>query len=78
LWMMGGGCVSYVLSMFGCAATAMGRFREQPFILAISTATLFVACEILLPRYGLVGAAWAMLICASVGLAGYVYLVCLK
>ena len=75
LWMMAGGCVSYVLSMFGCAATAMGRFRAQPVILAVSTAILFVACDILLPRYGLIGAAWAMLICTSVGLAGFVCLV---
>jgi len=75
VWIMTSAAVSYVFSMLGFAATAMGRLRQQPLILGIATAALFAACEILVPRQGLVGAAWAMLIGTLTCLAGYACLV---
>jgi O-antigen/teichoic acid export membrane protein len=51
--------VQFVSSLFGEAMTATRRFRSQvPAIVAVVVVTA-IACYGFIPRYGLLGAAWA-------------------
>jgi hypothetical protein len=61
-----------VLSTVGVAATAKGRFREQPWILAVSVGVLFLACLGLARAFGLHGVAWAMILGSSTSLLLYI------
>jgi O-antigen/teichoic acid export membrane protein len=78
IWTMVGAALSYVSSGFGFGATALGRFAGQPWILAAATAMLFVTAMILVPGYGLVGAAIAIVISTLTCVCGYMALVFCK
>jgi O-antigen/teichoic acid export membrane protein len=71
--LMSAGAVSYVAAFLGYGMTAARQFRVQPLIGSMSLAVTAGACAILVPRYGLVGAAWAMGLgaAAQVILAGW-------
>jgi len=60
LIMIAGG-VSYVGSLLGAPATAMRAFRAQLGIHAFNTLVLLALGWILIPRHGMMGAAWTML-----------------
>lgn len=55
---MVGAAVSYVASCIGFGITATRTFRIQPFLFAAVTAASALSCAVLVPRYGLAGAAW--------------------
>jgi len=57
--MMAGG-LYYGVTMFGPAATAVGAFREQLVIQGMHSAVLLLLGLLLIPRYGMLGAAWSM------------------
>jgi O-antigen/teichoic acid export membrane protein len=75
VWTMVSAGISFIASMLGYAATAMGRFREQPVVLAVVTGALLAACAVLVPRHGLLGAAWAMSASSCLCLALFTHLV---
>jgi O-antigen/teichoic acid export membrane protein len=71
-WMMVAAAVSYVASFFGYAITAARRFLIQaPLFIGVAVIT-GIASIVLVPRYGALGAALAMLISSIAQLAGSV------
>jgi O-antigen/teichoic acid export membrane protein len=70
LWLLGVGAVGCVASCLGCAMSAAAQFREQPPLFLVVMGTSFVACYVLIPRFGLRGAAFAALVAMCVQLLG--------
>ncbi|MQA31284.1 MAG: oligosaccharide flippase family protein [Luteitalea sp.] len=62
VWMMAAAAIGYVASFLGYGLTAARLFKAQPPLFGTVTAVTTVAALILVPRYGLVGAAWAVLL----------------
>ena len=70
VWMMAAAAISYLGSFLGYGLTAARQFKVQaPLILVVSVVTM-ASSVILVPRHGLVGAAWATVIGAVVQLSG--------
>jgi O-antigen/teichoic acid export membrane protein len=65
VWLMAVAAVTYVLSMVGVAATAMRLFREQLWIHVGNVALSIPLCAWLVGRHGSLGAAWALLVQAT-------------
>ncbi|MPY68381.1 lipopolysaccharide biosynthesis protein [Deinococcus sp. SDU3-2] len=61
LWLLGAGTAGYVASALGFAMTGARRFGEQLPLFAGVTLLLYALCELWIPRYGLMGAAYANL-----------------
>lgn len=61
VWIMAAGGLINVGSLLGAPATAMRAFRAQLAIHLVNAAILGALSLALIPRYGLTGAAWAML-----------------
>ncbi|PWT93988.1 MAG: polysaccharide biosynthesis protein [Acidobacteria bacterium] len=61
IWLMIGAGISYLASFFGYAATAAHAFKLQPLILGMCSAVTIGLCALLVPPYGILGAAWAIL-----------------
>jgi O-antigen/teichoic acid export membrane protein len=57
VWCMVAAALGYITSVLGYAATSLNRFREQPVAVAVAAAVLLGASVLLVPHYGLVGAA---------------------
>jgi O-antigen/teichoic acid export membrane protein len=76
VWSMMAGALSYIGSMFGYAATALGRFSGQPWALALTILVLLGASIFLVPGFGLAGAAVATVASSATCLCAYVALVC--
>ncbi len=66
LWLCAAATVSFIAAFLGYGMTAAHYFRIQPFIFALVTVISFVSGLFLIPAYGLVGAAWTLLIAALV------------
>jgi len=60
VWVMAAAALSYVASFLGYAMTAAHYFAIQPVIFGVVALTNALFCIILVPAYGLPGAAWAM------------------
>jgi O-antigen/teichoic acid export membrane protein len=70
VWLMVASGVFYVASFLGYGMTAARYFKAQaPLFFAITVATV-AACAVLVPGYGLIGAAFASLISMLAQLAG--------
>lgn len=74
LIMIAGG-VSYVGSLLGAPATAMRAFGAQLRIHSLNTGVLLLLGWTLIPRHGMMGAAWTMLGGAATVTLGYAILV---
>jgi O-antigen/teichoic acid export membrane protein len=74
-WLMVGAAFSYVGSMLGYAMTAARAFQPQVPLFLASTAFTVLACWIMIPRLGLTGSAYAVLIGAVFSCAGSAYIV---
>src|SRR5262249_41538818 len=61
LWLGGTTALSFVTSALGYAITAARRFRAQLLVAVISLAVCGAASYALIPGFGLLGAAWALL-----------------
>ncbi len=70
LWLLGVGAVGCVTSCLGCAMSAASQFRQQPPLLLVVTGASLFACYLLIPRFGLRGAAIAALVAMCVQLCG--------
>ncbi len=62
LWLLVAAGIGYLCSFVGYAVTAARYFAIQVPIFVISILVNLGACAVLVPRYGLVGAAWALCI----------------
>ena len=60
-WLMVAGAISYVASMLGYGMTAARKFRVQVPLNVGVTGVTALACWLLVPRFGLQGAAYALL-----------------
>jgi len=74
-WSMAAGGISCITSMFGYAATALGRFGGQAWALALAIAILLGAATYLVPGSGLTGVAIATVISSTTCLCAYISLV---
>jgi len=69
-WLMVAATVSGVASLLGYGMTAARKFREQtPLFISVSVVS-FAGCALLIPGFGLLGAAWSYVLVSSVQLAG--------
>jgi O-antigen/teichoic acid export membrane protein len=71
-WIMAAGGVLYMAQFLGFGMTAAGFYNSQVVLNILANVSLFAACFWLVPRRGLLGAIFAMLIAASVQLAASV------
>lgn len=69
VWLMIAGGVGYITTALGNAMTAARCFTPQVALLAATAAATALSCRLLIPSYGLVGAAQACLIGNCVQLA---------
>jgi O-antigen/teichoic acid export membrane protein len=74
IWLVVGGALSYVASVFGFAATARRQIAWQPLVLILTVATTLLSCWLLVPGFGLAGAALATVVSWAVCTAGYAFL----
>jgi O-antigen/teichoic acid export membrane protein len=74
VWLMVATGLLYVVSFLGYAATAQRKIRLQPVVLLTSVASSLVACQLLVPNYGLTGAAIATIITSTAMTFGYIVL----
>jgi O-antigen/teichoic acid export membrane protein len=74
LWLMAAAGVSYAFVFLGTASTARMRFGSQCLISATGLAVVAAAVVPMVSRYGLVGAACALLAGAVVEACGYIIL----
>jgi O-antigen/teichoic acid export membrane protein len=61
--------VGYVASALCCSITAARRFSEQLVVAALTLGVSWLASLFLVPRFGLVGAAWALLVATATQVA---------
>lgn len=64
-WIMLAVSLSYVADMVGVGLTARGAYRVQPIIGVATLAAQAGACFLLVPAWGLKGAAWSLLIASA-------------
>jgi len=69
-WIMAAGGVLFMAQFLGFGMTAAGYYNSQVILNLLANLSLFAACYWLVARQGLLGATFAMLIAASVQLAG--------
>ena len=69
-WLMLAAMVSYIASFLGYGMTAARYFRSQMPLFGFCGAVSALACSGLVPRFGLIGAAWANLVGLMVQLIG--------
>lgn len=65
---------TYPSVALGFGATASRRLKQQPRVVFISAFLTFFACMLLIPAYGMTGAAWAVIFSAVVRVFAYAYL----
>ena len=72
VWIMAAGCVGYMAQCLGVGMCAAGYYRSQIVLFIVTNLTVLGASWILIPRQGLLGAVFAILISGIVQLAGSV------
>lgn len=65
LWLLAAGGVGYVSTMLCVGLTAARLFKVQVPLFAAVTLVTLLASWVLIPRFGVIGAAWAMLTSSS-------------
>lgn len=66
--LLAGAALGYMAAAIGYGLTAADIFKPQLFTTTLSTATLTVSCCLLIPRYGLTGAAVSTVVAAGTSL----------
>ena len=69
-WIMAAGGILFMAQFLGFGMTAANVYNSQVTLNILANLSLFAACYWLVPRQGLLGAIFAMLIAATVQLAG--------
>jgi O-antigen/teichoic acid export membrane protein len=67
-WIMISAGIGYAAIFLGTGLTVTRRFREMLFLNVLSVVTTFILSIILVPKYGLTGAGWALAASASLKL----------
>ena len=70
VWLMVAGTFTYIAAFLGYGMTAARRFRVQLPLFALVAACATVLCYFLVPSWGLIGAAWAVLAAGIVQVSG--------
>jgi O-antigen/teichoic acid export membrane protein len=70
VWAMAAAGLTYMANFVGYGLTAARQFLVQAPLFLVVTLTTVVACALLVPRYGILGATWALLVAGAVQLAG--------
>jgi len=73
-WLMAAAAIAYVASMLGYGVTAARVFRAQVPLFLAATVVTALACWLLIPRLGLTGGAYAILLGSFFSCAGSTYL----
>jgi O-antigen/teichoic acid export membrane protein len=73
-WTMLAASLNYLTSCLGFGVTALGRFKAQPWIMAVAIVVFFAFASVLVPEYGLTGAAIASAASTLASLFGYLVL----
>ncbi|MDQ6832896.1 MAG: oligosaccharide flippase family protein [Chloroflexota bacterium] len=68
IWIIAAAGIGYLASVFGYAMTAARKFTIQVPIYAVSIVVGIIACALLVPGHGLLGAAWATFLMFAVQL----------
>jgi len=58
-WIMAAAAMYYIASAFGCFLQAGRIFKPQPVVYGLSVLACILLCWYLVPRYGIIGGAWA-------------------
>jgi len=79
-WIMLVGAVRYVQTPLGYGLTAMRQFKIQPLIFGLVVLVNIVGCVVLVPRFGLLGAAlpWLGSVVCQLVVSSYVHWRCLR
>jgi O-antigen/teichoic acid export membrane protein len=72
VWMMAAGGVLYMAQFLGFGLTAANFYNSQVVLNVVANLVLFAACYLLVPRQGLLGAIFSMLVAAIIQLVGSV------
>jgi len=62
IWLMAAAGLSMVVSMLNCGMTAARRFKSQVPVFSVTCAVCLLSSWLLIPNYGMKGAAWAILL----------------
>jgi O-antigen/teichoic acid export membrane protein len=68
IWVIAAAGIGYLASVCGYAMTAARQFMIQVPIYVLSIAVVTVACALLVPDHGLLGAAWAIFVMFAIQL----------
>src|SRR5205807_8943384 len=60
VWLMAALALDYAASLLGWGIMATRQFRRYPLPYLVTTATAVAAAAVLVPRFGLTGAAWSV------------------
>jgi len=66
-----GGALSYLGSLLGAPATASQAFRSQMLVQGVNVGILLALGSVLIPRMGMMGAAWSIVAGAAWTAAAY-------
>ena len=76
VWLMAAAGLSMVVSMLNCGMTASRRFKSQVPVFSIAGAVCLLSSWLLIPQYGMKGAAWATLLTLiAQGLGGLIVII---
>ena len=78
VWLMIAAGLDYAASIIGYAMTAARVFRSQVPLFAVVCAVTFIGCRLWTGRFGLVGAAFGIILAKSVQLAGSAILLAIR
>jgi O-antigen/teichoic acid export membrane protein len=78
IWVMIAAGFWYIASVFGYGATAARRIRYQPLALGVVVAVSLGANYLLVPRHGLLGAAFSMVAASIAGVIAYFSLLMMR
>jgi O-antigen/teichoic acid export membrane protein len=71
VWLMVAALVQYIHVFLGTAANAMRQYKFQPYVQALGAVTVLAVSWVVVPVYGITGAAWALLAGALVNGVSY-------
>jgi O-antigen/teichoic acid export membrane protein len=74
-WLMVANGIFYLQAALRDGVTAAKNYRVQPWIHAVGVIVIALASWILVPRYGLIGAAWAVCIGMAVLAIGFAFVI---
>ena len=71
VWLMIGACLKYVRFLLGTVVTAMRLFHWYSIVNIATTGLCLLLSALLIPQYGLLGAAWALLLIEPLAIAAF-------